>query len=1483
MQSPSYSGCRELLAQLRGTAGDGPECQATTASLVVPMAMAESLGDDASLRRTRGDAAEVFFPVRVLPLVASFGLAAKAFASTASGSHDDADEAGQLLLLASAFLAVAHDSPTAMFLGLRALSAFLKRVDSVRDAAGDSALPFLDSSAVVAGITSLACDIGERIAWCTSEVVEVARGRAKAEPVSSGKPLAWVLSLADNLFEGIAELLRFARKSSCRHAAVERMERRRLASHPRWRSAVATAVARTRAAVEAGAAESRAAVSTSAARLLSRFLLLERATRSLEASVVSSEGGFARQGSMLSVTAPDGASAAPSDADAPPPRLGGPPPLAPLASGGRAAASDAPPQLRGAEGPLLPSLADARGPGHGLSWDRPVPGVTWSDVGAPGWATAASSPGSGDAEGSAATVKQVCVAAIGGETAPSPPLAWVDMARRLSAVVLTGLLKAASSDPPLFALLCARQTATALCDVLDDGRSAYRFAVLSAGALHGTPRTGGGGALGTMPPRLSALARRKLEAAQIIGAMGRRATSRAGAEAAGTSVLPLRRWFVAARRALRRSLPPLPVIDTSDSASASSSSFALLPPCKPVASAQAKAGRVSWAAIPHEELACLAEALGVFMETMDENKAGAAASAGSGMAGFCVRVLASVLQLPLYKAAEPSAPPAVLRRRIVSLDHILQSCLFAVANTAMVPAARSTLHAAGAFAIAQAAIVGAEAHSQSPSGAAGDAADRELAAAAGRAQAASGSGDGNDAAAGPRDGEAFSAFLERAAPAGQRMWHAALLPVDQPDRALRLVQLANVMGCIAPVTTEGEGAFVGRRIALRVAAELCSAATGSSDTSSAHEIAFTVWTLSLNEGNRLEFVRAGAHHSLCTVVADEESELETRVVAAHALARLAPRLAAASQGDARRRRSEAAGAFPASVGDGKRATAKPADLRTVVGKRMLLVKARLQAERLRARQTGSDWLEDDDDVDDDSFAGNHRPAGGLNLGSLNAALSQASDSDSSSDSEGPARSGFAATASSAGSDGALAGTQTHASRHRLGFSGSRLLAPGTVPREGSTVHWSRRELLSAAMASSELGQSAAALANAVDGVLFACNVDLEHYTSSRLRSILVGHGDAAPSESEFSVGLPAIGPSVSRGQPLLNPLSSVPEDGSERPGCDRSEQGVAKSVGFESEVSGEASDGEGIDEELKLQVVRPPPALPSEFKFDVMISYSWARLETPRRIAKGLAERGFRVWLDIEQMHGSLIQRMAEAITSSRAVVVFRCPEYVQSTNCQRELEFAAMQRRAIVPVLLEPHSTDNWLGLLIGSALYLDMRPAAMEPHGDSCYEYSVSSVVEQLSKLGVFPSGGGGAAASTSRGPQQANPAPAPAPAPAPPSTPASAPAPAPALAPAFGSLGTRGSTEGWVRSAGDSPLLRAGSGDELAALLESNGLPPGTDCSELTGAGLRVVLQLWEADRVACTRLLLSGDLGISLPAQRLLQLVHAAQLAELGGSP
>ncbi|CAF0808562.1 unnamed protein product [Adineta steineri] len=118
--------------------------------------------------------------------------------------------------------------------------------------------------------------------------------------------------------------------------------------------------------------------------------------------------------------------------------------------------------------------------------------------------------------------------------------------------------------------------------------------------------------------------------------------------------------------------------------------------------------------------------------------------------------------------------------------------------------------------------------------------------------------------------------------------------------------------------------------------------------------------------------------------------------------------------------------------------------------------------------------------------------------------------------------------------------------------------------------------------------------------------------------------------------------------------------------------------------------------------------------FDIMISYSHQDKDICKQLYDELVRNGYKVWIDFDQIHGNIMDAMAQAIEHSRTILICMSEQYRRSNYCRAEAEYAFQRQLKIIPVLLQEHyKPDGWLLFLIGQALYVDFTK----------YEYSTAT----------------------------------------------------------------------------------------------------------------------------------------------------------------
>ncbi len=119
--------------------------------------------------------------------------------------------------------------------------------------------------------------------------------------------------------------------------------------------------------------------------------------------------------------------------------------------------------------------------------------------------------------------------------------------------------------------------------------------------------------------------------------------------------------------------------------------------------------------------------------------------------------------------------------------------------------------------------------------------------------------------------------------------------------------------------------------------------------------------------------------------------------------------------------------------------------------------------------------------------------------------------------------------------------------------------------------------------------------------------------------------------------------------------------------------------------------------------------------FDIMISYSHKDEIICKQIYEELTKGGYRVWIDYDQIHGNVMDAMAQAIDRSHTIIICMSEQYRRSNYCRAEAHYAFQRQLKIVPILLQEHyQPDGWLLFLIGQLLYVDFTkhefPLSME-----------------------------------------------------------------------------------------------------------------------------------------------------------------------------
>jgi len=148
-----------------------------------------------------------------------------------------------------------------------------------------------------------------------------------------------------------------------------------------------------------------------------------------------------------------------------------------------------------------------------------------------------------------------------------------------------------------------------------------------------------------------------------------------------------------------------------------------------------------------------------------------------------------------------------------------------------------------------------------------------------------------------------------------------------------------------------------------------------------------------------------------------------------------------------------------------------------------------------------------------------------------------------------------------------------------------------------------------------------------------------------------------------------------------------------------------------------------LSPEIKTPTTALIPGTPSQGSA-VMLSYNWDNQKVVVEIADRLKKDGFKVWLDLDEMSGSTLEAMANAVESSSIVLVCMSRKYKESSNCRLEGEYAFRKNKVIIPLMMQDQwEPDGWLGAIAGTKLYFPFFDPTKFPT-------SIEGVLKELRK---------------------------------------------------------------------------------------------------------------------------------------------------------
>ncbi|RNA00999.1 hypothetical protein BpHYR1_043720 [Brachionus plicatilis] len=147
-----------------------------------------------------------------------------------------------------------------------------------------------------------------------------------------------------------------------------------------------------------------------------------------------------------------------------------------------------------------------------------------------------------------------------------------------------------------------------------------------------------------------------------------------------------------------------------------------------------------------------------------------------------------------------------------------------------------------------------------------------------------------------------------------------------------------------------------------------------------------------------------------------------------------------------------------------------------------------------------------------------------------------------------------------------------------------------------------------------------------------------------------------------------------------------------------------------------------LDEQKGIKM-REKSIVKNKYKH-VMISYNRDSRDLCLKIKKDLEKDGHKIWIDVENIHGSSLEAMAKAIEESQCVLMCMTEKYKQSSNCRAEAEYAFQLNKPIIPLIMQQnYKPDGWLGIILGSKIFVNFTKYEY----DECLKRVIHEIKEQ------------------------------------------------------------------------------------------------------------------------------------------------------------
>jgi len=110
-------------------------------------------------------------------------------------------------------------------------------------------------------------------------------------------------------------------------------------------------------------------------------------------------------------------------------------------------------------------------------------------------------------------------------------------------------------------------------------------------------------------------------------------------------------------------------------------------------------------------------------------------------------------------------------------------------------------------------------------------------------------------------------------------------------------------------------------------------------------------------------------------------------------------------------------------------------------------------------------------------------------------------------------------------------------------------------------------------------------------------------------------------------------------------------------------------------------------------------------KDHVLISYNTVSRELSLKIKEDLEKSGYKVWIDVNNVHGFSLDSMTESVENSVCMLICISEKYRQSISCRTSAQYAFKLKKTIVPLIVQEgyENVGGWLGAIIEHKNFID------------------------------------------------------------------------------------------------------------------------------------------------------------------------------------